>query len=49
MGIRTITVVDAGAGEAASGPGWVSLYLGRQLSFYPSMTLALLAALLLLV
>ena len=49
MGIRTARLVDAGAGEAASGPGWLGLYLGSQMSFYPALSLALLATLLLLV
>ena len=49
MGIRTARLVDAGAGEAVRGPGWLRLYLGSQLSFYPALTLALLATMLLLV
>ena len=47
--MRSARLVDTGAGEAARGPGWLSLYLSSQLSFYPALSLALLATLLLLV
>ena len=40
-------LVDAGAGEAVRGPGWLGLYLGRQMSVYPALSLALLATALL--
>jgi len=49
VGIRSAGLVDAGVGEAGGGPGWLGVYLGRQLSFYPALSLALLASLLLLV
>jgi len=45
---RAAGVVDAGAGEAARGPGWLGLYLGRQVTFYPALTLSLYAVLFLL-
>jgi len=46
VGLRTASLVDAGAGEALIGPGWLGLFIGSQLSFYPVLTLALLATLL---
>jgi len=48
VGFRSVTLVDAGAGEMVSGPGWLSLFLVSQLSFYPVVTGGLVVALLLL-
>lgn len=47
--LRLAGLVDAGAGEAVRGPGWLGLYLGRQMSVYPALSLALLASVLLMV
>jgi len=46
--MRTAGLVDASVGEVAGGPGWLTLYLSSQFSFYPALSLALLRTLLLL-